>query len=206
MHHAVGMPWPKSIVVSRQLTQLYALSSGSAEGGSFSRGMRPSAIRVSSIRCGTRKVAPSARVDPGASIGPNPCLPCRWIRFLTFACCTVAWLFLSPSLGLPTPKSILALSWVYPQEGPPGRPPGMYHVEGSPLPPGGQGAARQAGRAAGLAAEFTSAHAIHREARTGEGRIRMCGISSDRRPRLPQHCGARGPSGQLHHRADSGIP
>ena len=27
------------------------------------------------------------------------------------------------------------LDWAYPQEGPPDRPPGMYHVEGSPLPP-----------------------------------------------------------------------
>lgn len=27
------------------------------------------------------------------------------------------------------------LAWAYPQEGPPGRPPGMYHIEGSQLPP-----------------------------------------------------------------------
>ncbi len=27
------------------------------------------------------------------------------------------------------------LTWAYPQEGPPDRPPGMYHVAGSPLPP-----------------------------------------------------------------------
>jgi len=45
-------------------------------------------------------------------------------------------LFIAATLGKVASADIdPAVSWAYPQEGPPGRPPGMYHVDGSPLAP-----------------------------------------------------------------------